>query len=65
MSVFSTSVLLLLNYGGSCAGFADIFGNDEPNALLAPNRHEGEPSHATGENVYTLSMFFLLKVLEI
>jgi hypothetical protein len=66
MSVFSTLVLLLFsNCGGSCAGFADIFGNAEPNASLPPNLHEGGPSHAIGENVYTLSMFFLLKVLEI
>ena len=64
MPVFSTSVLLL-NCGGSCAGFVAVLGNDEPNASLAPNLHEGGPSHATGENVYTLSIIFLLKVLEI
>jgi len=65
MSIFSTSVLLLLNCGGSCAELADMVGNDEPNASLVLNLYEGGPSHATGENVYTLSMFFLLKVLEI
>ena len=35
--------------------------NDEPNASFAPNLHEGGPSLATGENVYTLSMFFCSK----
>ena len=49
----------------SCAGFAATFENDELDASLAPNLSEGDPSHATGENVQTLSMFFLLKVMEI
>ena len=49
----------------SCAGFAATFENDELDALLALNLYEGGPSHATGENVYTLSIIFLLKVLEI
>ena len=45
-------MVFLLNFGGSCAGFAATFGNDVPDASLAPNVFEGGPSHATGENVY-------------
>ena len=39
-----------------------MFENDEPDASLALNPFEDDPSHATGEDVYILSMFFLLKV---
>jgi hypothetical protein len=42
-----------------------MFGNDEYDAPLAPNHYEDGPSHATGENVHTLSIFFLLKLMEI
>jgi hypothetical protein len=58
----------MLNCGGSCAVIEQViflYEIDEPNASLVLNLYEGGPSHATGENVYTLSMFLLLKVLEI
>jgi hypothetical protein len=42
-----------------------MFANDERDASLAPNIFEGGPSHATGENVHTLSMFFFPNVMEI
>ena len=42
-----------------------MFGDDEPNASSTPILLEGDPSHATGENVHTLFMFVFLKVMEI